>query len=181
MGCRTDATYALGPESHYRGGSLSLPGSPLCIGPCLDEQAQGGSRREEERRESGCRESTEKQRFKRQFRLAMQRGRLPMARRPHYSAHFFHGWDLLKQDRIPRMDWTAFRSHLGFWARCFFCPLLGAFLPEAAPPRPSRPPLPPRATRCPLTILPRARCISRYIGGALSASATRGITIEGIL
>lgn len=44
-----------------------------------------------------------------------------IAREPHYSARFFRGCDLLKQDRIPRMDWTAFRSHLGSWARCFFC------------------------------------------------------------
>lgn len=34
-------------------------------------------------------------------------------RNSHYSTRFFRGCDLLKQDRIPRMDWTAFHSHLG--------------------------------------------------------------------
>lgn len=58
---------------------------------------------------------------------------------PHYSPRFFRGCDLLKQDRIPRMDWTAFRSHLGSWARCFFYGRHGLysrrepFLPLARP------------------------------------------------
>lgn len=72
----------------------------------------------------GCRESAEKQRFQRQFRAAIVSVALCRRRGPHYSVCFFHGWDLLKQDRIPRMDWTAFRSHLGFWARRFFCSLV---------------------------------------------------------
>lgn len=65
---------------------------------------------------------------------------------PHYSARFFRGWDLLKQDRIPRMDWTAFRSHLAPWVRCFFCESEDTvwireespFLPPARPARVTR-------------------------------------------
>ena len=48
---------------------------------------------------------------------------LPTLRNRIIPRAFSTGWDLLKQDRIPRMDWTAFRSHLGFWARRFFCRL----------------------------------------------------------
>lgn len=55
--------------------------------------------------------------------ISCSRCSLPTLRNRIIPRTFSTSWDLLKQDRIPRMDWTAFRSHLGFWARRFFCSL----------------------------------------------------------
>lgn len=67
---------------------------------------------------------------------------LARARR-HYSTSFFRDSDLPTQDRIPRMDWTAFRSHLFrlctfLWVSRGRAPGLSSldrFFPSSQPPR----------------------------------------------